>query len=366
MKIISPLDELLKRLTLVVGFVPQRPSLPILSNFLLEAEKGKIKTSATDLDATIMYEIPVKVEKEGKTTIPARLLLGFCQNTNSDKIIIENIGSKVVVSVGNAQAKLQTISADEFPPTADFDVAERIFLPKADVIKTTTEVCGSAAPEGGRPILTGVLLKPTNRGLEVVATDGYRLARKKLLVEGSVTAVIPSRTFQEAARALADESDDLVEIATNKEKNQVRIKTSRLKITTRLLEGDYPDYDRIIPSLYPTEATVSTKDLINALKQTATLSKDSSNVVGLDVRKNELIINASTNEVGEVHVRLEASIKGENLNTAFNSRFLLDSLSSVKAEKTLIRFSGSTSAALLQAPGSEDLIHLIMPVRTQS
>ena len=365
MRFVSTKDELLKGFGVVVGSLPQKPNLPILNNFLLEATKGRLKVIATDLDSTTAYEIPVKVEKEGRTTIPGRLVVGFCQAATSDKISVEVVGEKATVRTGNAEAKLQTISPDEFPPTTDFVVGEEATTSKASFSKAIPEVCVCASPEGGRPILTGVVVKPHDKGLELVATDGYRLARKRIRSVGYIDGVVPSRALLEISKALAAEDDEEVTLAVNKEINQVQTRAARLEITTRLLEGDYPNYEQIIPQNYSTEISADTKDLIDALKQTAILSRDLGNVVGLEIRGGKLSILANTAEVGEARAEVAAKTTGEDIKTAFNSKFLLDSLSVVKTGSVVIKFSGSTSAALVQGVGTEDLIHLVMPVRTQ-
>jgi DNA polymerase-3 subunit beta len=366
MRITSIRDHFLKTISLAGQVVNPRPNLPVLGNFLLVAKKGQLEVTATSLETTISQKIPIKVEEEGEITIPARILIDFCQAAAGEKISLLTEKDNATIKIGVASASLSTINASEFPSVSEFEVASRLEIERNQWLAAISEVAFCASPEGGRPVLSGVLLRARNSNLNLVATDGYRLAKKEMKVKGSLEAIIPARALQEGSKALEQQADEAVEIETDRDNNQFRLQTKDLTITTRLLEGDYPNYEQIIPTSFIANIRVPTKELADAIKLTSLFARELGNVVKLEIGDRSLKVNASTAQVGEAETSVPATLEGEKVKIAFNSRFLLEALTAIKAKETDLSLSGPTSAALLRGGDDKAVVYLVMPVRTQS
>ena len=205
MKITVIKERLLKAVSLVGQAIGPRPNLPILGNFSLSAQKGFLELTGTDLETTITYKIPVKVITEGKTTAPAKILVDFCQVASGAQISLASEKDTLLVKTEKAEATLPTINSAEFPTTAEFKAAAPLEIGKEKLLESISSVVFNTSPEEGRPILTGVLFTTSGGKLSLVATDGYRLAKKEIKVEGVLDATIPARALQGAAKALAEQ-----------------------------------------------------------------------------------------------------------------------------------------------------------------
>ena len=366
MKIIFIRESFLKAASLAGQVINPRPNLPALGNFLLKADSGQLEITATNLETSIVYKIPVKVVEKGTTTVPARTLIDFCQALNTKQVELTDQKETLLITSERAKASLNTISPSEFPKVNKFENHEPVALKKEAILESIAQVSLSAAPEEGRPILTGVLIKTEKNKMMLVATDGYRLSKKEIRVNGTFSAIIPARALREAAKAIAEQEDDSVEMSVNRDKNQAMLQTRNLTLITRLLEGNFPDYEQIIPDSFVCEVTINTKELIDAIKLTALFAKDVGNVVRMDIKTGGVDVSASTSQVGEAQTRLIPKKTTGNLKAVFNSRFLLDPLGTIKEKETTIQFSGPTSAALMKGQGDESLVHIVMPVRPQS
>ncbi|HEX7455871.1 MAG TPA: DNA polymerase III subunit beta [Candidatus Nanoarchaeia archaeon] len=368
MKVSFIRENFLKAASLTVQVVGLKPSLPVLNNFMLSAETGFLELVATNLETTITYKIPVKVLDEGKTTVPARALIDFCQAVRSSQINLETEKENLLIQAESSRASIPTMSPSEFPKASKFESTTTLSINKSKFLEGVSQVAFSAAPEEGRPVLTGVLVKPDGEKINLVATDGYRLAEKEIKGSGKMESgvLIPSRALREGAKAIAEQEDESIEMSVNKEKNQIQLETKNLTILSRLLEGDYPNFEQIIPASFVAEIIADTQDLVNSVKLAALFAKEVGNVVKLSVEGSSLIISASTAQVGEAQTSLSVKHKGEDLKTAFNSRFLLESLGTIKDKEIIFNLSGSTSAALLRGNQDASLTHIVMPVRAQS
>jgi DNA polymerase-3 subunit beta len=366
MKLIINREILLKAVSLASQVIATRLSLPVLGNLLLEADSGMLKITGTNLETTIIKQLSVKVEEKGGTTIPARLLVDFCQAATSEQLAIKTVTDSILLESGDSKANLSTINPSEFPKVTVFESASTLELEKQTFLNTVSSVIFCAAAEEGRPVLTGVLIKGFSSKLVFVATDGYRLGKNEITGSGDFEALIPSRALQETIKAVADQEDETVQLSVDKEKNQAKFETKNLIIISRLLEGAYPRFEQIIPTAFCSTVTVSTKALVDAVKLGALFARDVGNVVKMEPGAGKLKLTGSTSQVGNAETEMDANIDGEKLVLAFNSRFLLDSLSAIKDDQTMISLSGSTSAAIFYGKDKKNLSFVIMPVRPQS
>jgi DNA polymerase-3 subunit beta len=359
-------ENLVKALGISNLAIQLRPNLPVLANTLLEARKGFLELSSTDLEKTIVYKTGAKVVEEGKVTAPARLLLDFSQSITGTSLNLKLEKENLLVESGTTKASMATIDAGEFPQIKEFEPKEEFEIAGNDLLKSLANVSFCAATEEGRPILTGVLLRSQGSNLEAVATDGYRLGASKASAKGQLPSiVVPAKSMLESAKAFANEEDETISLAVNAEGSQARLRSKNLSITTRSLEGSYPNYEAILPNSFLSEATLDRKELIEAIKLVALFSRDIGNVVRLETDKKSLQLKANTAQVGEADTQLSAKSEGENLATAFNSRFLLEALNGLSGKSVTLSFSGVTSAARIQDEGEKDLFYIVMPVKMQ-
>jgi len=364
-------ENLNKGLSAVSKAIAQRGSLPVLSNVLLEAKKGRVKLSATNLETSITTWVGAKVEKGGSITIPARVLSEFIANLPASQIDCSVSGLTLTVKAENAFSKFNGLDASEFPSLPSEISKKSLQINPTDFNNAVSEVYFSAAADDSRPILTGVLLKTEGSLLTLVGVDGFRLSERKMelpkKVDEDFTAVVSARTLMEAAKLFSHDEDD-VQIELNKEANLVIFKGSDILVSSRLLEGEYPDYQKIIPSSGSSKLVVGKDDLINAVRLAGVFAKDGANIIKLNMNPStpEIILSSEASEIGENETKVSADKgNGEELITSFNGRYLTDLLSNTSSKKVSLETSGSLNPALFRIDNRSDYLHIIMPVRVQ-
>lgn len=344
-----------------VGF---RSTLPVLDNILLSVEGKKLKVAATNLEIGIIKFLPIGVVNEGAITIPAKTLLDLVSGLNQGKIEMEEDGEILTVRSDKFQAQINGISASEFPaiPLAE---DKGISLPK-QALSLSAQILFAAALDDGRPVLTGVLTEAKDGMLDLVATDGFRLAHRKIPVPQKLLefkSLIPKRTFEEVLRVLDEEDVDEAHISTSENQNQIIFSVGEAIISSRLIEGEFPAWEKIIPQKTVTRVVVDREELLKAIKLAAVFAKGEANIVVVTTKPNSLSLQSSAKELGSQENEIEAQIEGEELKVAFNTKFLQEALSADEASQIMIEFSGPLSACLIKPVGKEGLEYIIMPVR---
>ena len=369
-------ENLAKGLSIVSKAVSSKGSLPVLAHVLLKTEDGKVKLAATDLETGVVTWVGAKIEEEGAVTVPARLLSELVANLPLGKIEISTKKQSLTLRAPQAKSRLNGLAAEEFPPLPDvpeahsaagkttFSLDPKIF-PAA-----VSQVAFAAASDESRPILTGVLIKGSGKDLSLVGVDGFRLAERKLgLAEDlakELSIVIPSRTLAEVAR-LAAHQENPVRVVLLPDENQVLFELEGSRVTSRLLEGQFPDYKKIIPPTFSSKAKLLTEDFLKAVRLAAIFARDSASIVRLKLESSQpLTLFANTAEVGENRTKVEAEIEGETLEIAFNSKYLTDVLSNLQSEEVIFEASGPLNPGVIKPSSSSNYLHLIMPVRTAS
>lgn len=358
-------------LSVVAHAVATKGSLPILSQILLRTEEGRLKLSATNLETGIVTWVGAKVEEEGAISIPARLLSELISSLPAGKVRLEVKNQILSVETDSTRAKINGVAAEEFPslpvPASD----PILSLPPDTLAEAVGQVAFAAATDEGRPVLTGLLLRVANSYLTLVGVDGFRLSERRLKLEPlggkDLSLIIPARTLSEVARLAAGQKENLL-VYLPVEENQIIFKTSGFEVSSRLLEGDFPDYEKIVPQEFTTKAIFPTGDFGKAVRLSAIFAKDSANSIRLKFMPSEgkLLLSANTVELGENEVELEGQLEGEAVEVAFNAKYLLDCLSNLKTEKVVFQISGPLSPGVLRLADNPDFLHLIMPVRIQS
>jgi DNA polymerase III subunit beta len=370
---LSLMQENLARGLQVVGrAVSSRATLPVLSNVLLRTEDAGLKLTTTNLEIGITCWVPGKIETDGTLTVPARL---FADIVNSlppgERVDLESDGADSLrIRSGRFRAHIKGIEADEFPaiPSAGERPTTRV---AQKVLRSALgEVAFAAASDESRPILTGVLTRFAGDRLTLAAADNYRIAVKTIDVLDPVeekSVVVPARSYTELARILSD-SDDPVDVVLAPAKNQVLFHVDGIDLITRLVDGQFPNYQQVLPTSHSTRAVVDREDLLKATRLSALIASSSANVVKITVPGDgagTVAVSANA-EIGDNEGEIEASVEGEGTTIAFNARFLTEVLQNLDAHQLALEFNGPLSPGVLRPIGDPDYVHVIMPVRTAS
>ena len=358
---------------MVAKIINSRAQLPILANFLLLAEPGKLKLTSTNLETGISVWLSAKVEQKGKTTVPAKVFTELVATLPAGSVSLSLDGEKLKLVCGQFRATVNGIGADEYPDVPSLKQAQakgEIKLDKKLIREAIESVALAAGTDESRPIFTGVKIEICPTGMRLAATDGYRLGVKTINQfepkQVKKTLIVPARALLELARSLDfDGGSELILAPTDAEK-QLIFSLTNLEIVTRLLEGEFPDFDKIIPQSSATKLTVGSDELRRAVKAAAVFARDSANIVRFKINHQGLTISANAPQVGENEVGVEAKAAGDDAEIAFNSRYLLEMLAGVKAESLTLECSGPLSPGLFRLPGDDSWSHIIMPVRVQS
>lgn len=357
-------QDLLPVLQAVARSVGVRSTLPVLDNMLLSAEGQKLKVAATNLEIGVIKNLKVEVEVPGGITVPAKTLVELVSGLGQAKISLTSEGEVLTIESGKFKASINGIAAAEFPaiPLAE---GLGISFPK-EAFLTSSQILFASAIDEGRPILTGILTEASNGKLDFVATDGFRLAHRQIeLPKGKhqFKSLIPRRTFEELLRLMSEEEVEEVGIATSQNQNQVVFNLGSTIVSSRLIEGQFPAWGKIIPEKIVARAIIAKDELLKASKLAAIFAKNETNVVVLTTKKGLLKLESHAKELGSQENEIEGEIEGEELTIAFNTKFLLDAISNAPSTQIMIEFSGALSAALIKPVGVMGLEYIVMPVR---
>lgn len=367
MKISLLCENVNKKISLVNHAVSTRSQLPVLLNFLLKAEKGRFIISATDLEIGIEVEIPAGIEEDGAITIPAKLFYELVTGVGKGKATLYTEGETLHLDTEKTKTTFQTIKADEFPSIYE-EKGELIgSLGREEIEKNIPGIVFSASLDTGRPALSGVLMgKDKNKSFFMVATDGYRLSIRKetsLDEEDGDKYLIPARIIKELA-LLRDEGD--VSIYISQKSNQVLMEQGGTVLAGRLIEAEFPNYQKIIPDDYSSKIVIDKEEFLSAVKTCSIFARETANIIKFSLEKKKLVISSSAPSAGETTVDVEAVFEGEENEIAFNARYILDFLANTGGEKVVIEMTGPLNPGAFKIEGDPDFLHIIMPIRVQS
>ncbi|MGQ9598054.1 MAG: DNA polymerase III subunit beta [Anaerolineae bacterium] len=376
MKISCLQENLAKGLATVGRAVATRSTLPVLSNILMETDKGRLRLVATNLEIGISCWIGARVEEEGRTTVPARLLTEFVNSLPSGQIDMELIERTQTLNLKCAryEANIKGIDPAEFPdvPTAESLGEQNGLVLQTDVFRRMIErVVFAAATDESRPILTGVLAQFYQGGLTLAAADGFRLSvtSADVGVELDQTAkiIIPARALAELNRISGDQEEPIRLIITPT-RNQILFHLTHTDLVAQLIEGNFPDYKQIIPKTYNTRAVVNTQELLKAVKVAFLFARDAANIIrfqilpGTELSPGQIIVAATSAEFGDNVSELDAGVTGDKIEIAFNARYLIDVLSVVGAPEVALETSTPSSPGVVRPVGGDDFVCVIMPM----
>jgi DNA polymerase-3 subunit beta len=366
-------ENLTKGLSVVSRAVAARSTLPVLGNILLSTDQARLKLSATNLEVGVNCWIGAKVEQEGATTVPARLLSEFVTSLPPERVDLELITRTQTLNLkcGRFEANIKGIDAQEFPLILIPEENDRIRI-KPDLLRQMIDqVAFAAASDESRPVLTGVLADIAPDRLTFAAADGYRLSVSSIALEGgpqqAINVIIPARALQELRR-ISGEEENQVEMLVAPNRSQVFFHMSDIDLVSQLVEGTFPDYRQIIPKASNTKVTPTTQDFLKAARMALIFARDAANVIrvqiipGTDAGTGRMVITATSSEHGDNISEIDATVEGAPLEISFNARYLIDALSVIETAQVTLEVRDLNSPGVLRPVGGSDFIHVVMPM----
>jgi DNA polymerase III subunit beta len=365
-------ENLARGLSVVSRAVSNRSTLPVLANVLLKTEDAGLKLTATNLEIGITYWVPGKIETDGATTVPAKLLTDLVNSLPpGDRVDLDlQAGDVLHLRCGRFESHIKGIDADEFPAIGAAGERPTTRIAQNVLRRALAETAFAAASDDARPILTGVLAKFEGDQLTLAAADNYRIAVKTIPILDAVpetSVVVPARALNELARILAD-VEDPVEVVLAGGRNQILFHLDGIDLVSRLIDGQFPNYQQVVPQTHTTRAILDREELLRAVRPAALIAHESANIVKLQVTADgEPGITVSANaEVGDHVGQVEATVEGDGTTIAFNARYLADVLTNVAADQFALELNGPLSPGVFKPIGDDQYIHVVMPVRTTS
>lgn len=363
MKLKVTQENLNKALSSVSRIANSRNTLPILANVLIKTVKNRLSIAATNLDIAITHQIGSKISKEGAITVPARLMQEFVSSLPAGVIDLEVEENKLHISADKYQSTINGVAADEFPVMPAITDGQNWSTAAATFKKALQQVIFAASNDEARPVLTGVYLHNTGGKRYMAATDSYRLAEKELGKQaGDTSLLLPATALQDLLRILG-ETNDMVEVLHDDQ--QVRFQVGDVELVTRLIDGNYPDYKKLIPTSFATTATLPRSELMNITKVSSLFARESAGSVTINVSEADktVSIKAIASQLGENTAAAEAQIKGSG-DITLNSRYLLEALHAMTGDEVSLCFNGKLEPCVLKSAGDPDYLHLIMPLKS--
>jgi len=365
MKLSIQREDLLKPLQQVIGVVERRQTLPVLGNVLLNVTRKGIKLTATDLEVELQAEIAVPVTDFGDVTLPARKLLDICRALPEDaRLDISVKNERALVRSGKSRFTLATLPVSEFPAIDKIKSGKTFSLPEKDLYSLIEQTAFSMAQQDVRYYLNGLLLESGSGVLRAVATDGHRLAMCEMAAEindaDGDQVIVPRKGIQELHRLL-EERDALAQVEIGS--NHIRITTGELRFTSKLIDGRFPDYQRVIPKNADKRLLVDRNLMRQALTRTSILSNEKYRGIRLEVSKNNLKIQAHNPEQEEAIEEIDAIYDDDSMTVGFNVTYLLDVLNTINTEKVEIYLTDANSSAMINRPDNGNCRYVVMPMR---
>lgn len=371
MKLTVLQENLAKSLATTSRFTATRAQLPVLENILFSADKTKLRLSATNLETSAVINLGAQIKEEGEITIPAKTIAEIILNLPAGPLELESDKEHLKIKAQGFSAKVLGMNSADFPkiPQA-VEPSDCLVLPKEELLDALAQVLFAVSVDESRPILTGVLFLFSKGGLSLVATDGFRLSQKKINFKGKglfQKLILPKNPLVEISR-LGDEAEE-IKMSLKEKENQAVFGLGETVLSSRVLEGKFPDYEKIIPKSSSLKVRADKEELLRAVKLASVFARDSANIVKFKVEKETLNLSAESSQVGNQEASVEAKVDGDlpagGFEISFNYRFLEEFLRVVKGEEVQMEFTDPFSPGVFTDPKDANFLHLIMPVKIQ-
>jgi DNA polymerase-3 subunit beta len=355
-------DELAAKLATVARGVSTRATVLVLGGIQLRSEGGQLHLAATDMELSLRATLDAHVSDEGTVVVPGRLLLDIARSLPDSEVTIEHKPEEavVIVTAGSANYRLHTYSSEDFPRLPEVETGALYAIERDALVETVARVGRSASRDESRPVLTGILVRFEPGRIVMAATDSYRLAVKETPVEAALPdleAIIPARALQELAR-IAVGAD---EVQLGLQENHVVFGADGTWLTTRRIDGQFPNYRQLLPEQFEHELALPREELLEVVRRVSLMAQRNS-PLRLRFAEGELTVSAVTQDVGEARESLPAPFRGDAMEIGFNAEFLRDGLDSVESDTVKLKLISPLRPAVLEGE-SDDYVYLIMPIR---
>jgi DNA polymerase III subunit beta len=342
---------------------------PVLQGLLLNCAGNSLSVTGTDLDLTIQVTGEVIGIDDGSCVIPARLSTDIVRRLEPGAVTVADDGDHVTISAARSTFKLQTYPVVEFPPVGKADEAS-VQLPESTLAEAVRQVVRAASHDDGRPLLTGVLVSPIDGSLRMVATDSYRMAMRDLpgaeTLPGAVDLLVPARALSELQRlptGTVSEGSETDRVGVAASNSEITFWQGNVQISTRLLEGRYPDYKQLIPESYPNRLHLGKESFLAALRRVQLLVRDNTTPVRLTMRSGGVDLSVQSQDVGDASETVDGDYSGDDLVIAFNPSYLIDGVEAVAGDEVFVETADAARAATVRGAEDDDFRYLLMPVR---
>ncbi len=353
-------DDLSNALQTVQRAVSSRPGIPALTGVLLSASGSELTLTTTDLEVSARLMVSVQVQEEGVALVPARLLADMVKSFEQAPVEFQAEGGQARIVCSNYEGNIRCLPAEDFPALQE-PGGIRVKVNAGELAEGVTQVARAASRDEARPILTGVLLEVSREGLTMAATDSYRLAMRELraTAEGEAKTLVPERALSEVGRAAAGEEKGDAELLIDQ--GQVAFRVGGLTLTSRLIEGEFPNYRQLLPEGYENRLSGSRQQLLDAVRRVGLLARESS-PVKMEFNALGVRLSSSSPDLGGAVEVVEAQYEGEEITAAFNPQYLADGLTAAVGERIQVEVRDGLKPAVVK--GDEGgFVYLVMPVR---
>ena len=375
MRLIIPQEKLKQGLNIVERISLKSLTLPILNNILISTEKNFLNLSATDLEIGINWWVLSKIEKQGRITIPSRLFFNFISLLPNKNVILEVKNNNLLIECENYKTQIKGLSAEEFPIIPKITQEESININNSSFCYNLNQVADIAIPSTTRPEISGVYFLFQKNLITIAATDSFRLGEKKIFLKTEsplnkdYSLILPQKTVKEIVNIFSEKQSQLkIYFSPNQIMFQYPMTETphpQIEVVSRLIEGEYPNYQEIIPKKYTTQLILKREEFLNQIKTASLFSGKINEVkIKIDVGGKKVNIFSQSPDLGQYQSSVEAKIKGEPVNISFNHRFLLDGLLSIKSSEIIFELNNDSGPGVLKPVGDESYLYVVMPIKS--
>jgi len=366
-------ENLKNGLSIVEKIVGKNPSLPILDNVLIDTEDSYLSLSSTDLETAVKLWILTKIVKKGKVVIPAKFFSNFVSLLPNDKIVLEEKNQGLHIECKSFKNQIQGFNPEDFPIIPVFDNSEFLEIDNKKFCQGLSQIVDVAAPSQSRPEISGVYFIFSKNIIKIVATDSFRLAEKSILldepVKNDMTFILPQKPARELINILNEKEGKIkIYFSSSQVMFEFPMKEAprpQIQIISRLIEGEYPNYEEIIPKKFKTHVVIKRDEFLNQIKAASLFSGKVSEVkIKINPETKELEISAQDPNLGESRSSISAKIDGEEIEASFNFKFLADGLANIKSSEVMFDLSKEEGPCILKPVGDASYIYVVMPIKS--
>ena len=360
-------DAASRGINIVNKAVNPKAAIPALSNVLIKAVDNQVKLTTSDLQVTISVWLGAKIDQPGEITVPAKLLQSFVTQVADDQIDFTLKEDKLNLKTKKANSNFSTIPASEFPDIEVIEEGSKITLKSSELAKVMQHIQFIPAANESRPVLTGIYIKISGGEVVFAVTDGFRMGEYRVNLETPAgfeeKCIVPAKSFSDIAKSFCADSEN-IEITINNSRNIISLKADNMQAQMRMIEGEFPPYKDIIPTEFETKVSMTKTELGNAIKLASIFSKDHDNMVKVIAKSDGVTVLSQPTESGSNSSSIEGAFTGNDVEIAFNAKYILDFVSNIPSEEVSFEANDTFKPAALKVKGTDNYVYIVMPMRS--